>query len=103
MRGRHLDHRQGVRLMRLMLNSHTCGSEMAIYQAASHVIRGLACRSGLVLVGVCRQERPSDPVCARRSAGAGVLPGAVGGDTGLSPCRPSKDRQLGGERAGAGS
>lgn len=35
--------------MRLVLNSHTCGSEMAIYQAASHVIRGLACGSGLVL------------------------------------------------------
>lgn len=35
--------------MRLVLNSHTCRSEMAIYQAASQVIRGLACGSGLVL------------------------------------------------------
>lgn len=35
--------------MRLVLNSLTCRSEMAIYQAASHVIRGLACGSGLVL------------------------------------------------------
>ena len=35
--------------MRLVLNSHTCRSEMALYQAASYVLRGLACGSGLVL------------------------------------------------------
>ncbi|MNP63460.1 hypothetical protein D3C76_1588600 [compost metagenome] len=35
--------------MRLVLNSHTCRSGMGIYQAASHVIRGLACGGGLVL------------------------------------------------------
>lgn len=36
--------------MRLVLNSHTCGSGMGLYQAARRVIRGFACRSGLVLV-----------------------------------------------------
>lgn len=35
--------------MRLVLNPHTCGSGMGIYQAANHIIRGLACGSGLVL------------------------------------------------------
>lgn len=35
--------------MRLVLNSHICRGETAIYQAASQVIRGLACGSGLVL------------------------------------------------------
>lgn len=35
--------------MRPELNSPTCGSEMGICEAASHVIRGFACGSGLVL------------------------------------------------------
>ena len=35
--------------MRLVLNPHTCGIGMGIYQAASHIIRGLACWNGLVL------------------------------------------------------
>lgn len=35
--------------MRLVLNSHTCGSGMSILQAGGHVIQGLACGSGLVL------------------------------------------------------
>lgn len=35
--------------MRLALNSRTCGSGMGLYQAASLVIRGFACGSGLVL------------------------------------------------------
>lgn len=35
--------------MRLVLNSHTCGSGMSLYQAARRVIRGFACGSGLVL------------------------------------------------------
>lgn len=35
--------------MRLVLNSLTCRSGMGIYQAASHVISGLACGSGLAL------------------------------------------------------
>ncbi len=39
--------------MRLALNSHTCRSGMGLYQAASYVIRGLVCGSGLVLaIGV---------------------------------------------------
>jgi len=35
--------------MRLVLNSHTCGSGVGLYQAVRRVIRGFACRSGLVL------------------------------------------------------
>ncbi|GHS80353.1 hypothetical protein PAGU2196_11870 [Pseudomonas sp. PAGU 2196] len=35
--------------MRLVLNSHTCGSGMGLYQAALRVIYGFACGSGLVL------------------------------------------------------
>lgn len=35
--------------MRLVLNSHTRGSVKGIYHAASHVIHGLTCGSGLVL------------------------------------------------------
>jgi len=39
--------------MRLVLNSITCRSGIGLYQAASHVIRGLACGSGLALaIGV---------------------------------------------------
>lgn len=35
--------------MRLALNLITCRRGMGLYQAAGHVIRGLACGSGLVL------------------------------------------------------
>lgn len=35
--------------MRLVLNWHTCGSGMGLIQAASRVLRGLSCGSGLVL------------------------------------------------------
>lgn len=35
--------------MRQGLNSHTCGSEMGCFRAASRVIRGFACGGGLVL------------------------------------------------------
>ena len=35
--------------MRLVLNSHSCGSGMRILQAGGHIIQGLACGSGMVL------------------------------------------------------
>lgn len=35
--------------MRMGLNSHTCGSGMGLFLAASRVIRDLTCGSGLVL------------------------------------------------------
>lgn len=35
--------------MRLVLNSNSCGSGVSIFQAGGHVIRGIACGSGLVL------------------------------------------------------
>lgn len=35
--------------MSLGLNSHSCGSGIGWFRAARRVIRGLACRSGLVL------------------------------------------------------
>lgn len=35
--------------MRLVLNSHSCGSGMSILQSGGQVIHGLACGSGLVL------------------------------------------------------
>lgn len=48
--------------MRLVLNSHTCGSGMGLYQAARRVIRGFACRSGLVLaLGLAGCAGTSEP------------------------------------------
>lgn len=48
--------------MRLALNSHICRSGMGIYQAASHVIRGLVCGSGLVLaLGLAGCAGKSEP------------------------------------------
>lgn len=38
--------------MRLVVNSHTCGSGMGRYQAARRIIYGFACGSGLVLAMV---------------------------------------------------
>ena len=35
--------------MRLVLNWNTCGSGMGLIQAASRVLRGLSCGSGMVL------------------------------------------------------
>jgi len=60
--------------MRLVLNSHTCGSGKGICQAASHVIRGLACGSGLVLAWSCRSN---EKVQALRKCAGGA--GAAGG------------------------
>lgn len=48
--------------MRMGLNSHYCGSGMGLYQAARRVIRGFACRSGLMLaLGLAGCAGKSEP------------------------------------------
>lgn len=61
--------------MRLVLNSHTFGGGMGIYQAASHVIRGFVRGRGLVLAWSCRSYEKVQAL--RKCAGdAGAAGGA---------------------------
>lgn len=50
---------------------------------------------------LCGRHRTSAPVYARRGAGTGAVPCAGGGGAALGSCRPTKDRQPGGEGEGA--
>lgn len=72
--------------MRLVLNSHSCGSGISLFQAASRAIRGFACGSGLVVAWPCRSSEKVQ-VC-RKSAGAAGGAGrtlrAVGGLAGIA-------------------